>query len=205
MGMDFRAWRWGQAGLLRLCLSVALVLMPVVTTAQNEQLRQTNSPILTIDQDGMFNGSLFGQRIQREATEAGQMLSDENRVIQRALEAEEIALTEKRNLMTPEAFSPLADAFDEKVQSIRLAQDQKSRDITRQVEEGQQEFMQQALPVLSAIVRERQALAILEASSVFLSSESIDITREAIQRIDAEVGDGLAPTPDPAPETPSAD
>ncbi len=203
--MEIKAWRCGQAGAARLCLSLALVLTPVTALTQEDTASRPGSPILIIDQDTMFSNSLFGQRIQREANEAGQVLSDENRVIQRALEAEEIALTEKRKSMTPEAFSPLADAFDEKVQAIRLAQDQKSRDIARQVEVGQQEFMQQALPVLSAIVRERQALAILEASSVFLSSESIDITRDAIQRIDAEVGDGRPATEAPDPETPVAD
>jgi Skp family chaperone for outer membrane proteins len=40
------------------------------------------------------------------------------------------------------------------------------------------------------VVRERNAAVILDRRNVFLSAESVDITQEAIERIDAQLGDG---------------
>ncbi|MEP3297085.1 MAG: OmpH family outer membrane protein [Pseudoruegeria sp.] len=146
--------------------------------------------ILTIDRDILFSNSLFGQRVQREAKEAGRILTDENRRIQKALEAEELDLTKLRRSISPEEFSPMADEFDSRVQEIRIAQDQKSRDISRRVEIARQEFTQMLLSVLSEISIERRAVAILDKDTVFLSAGKIDITDEAVRRIDAAIGDG---------------
>jgi hypothetical protein len=59
-------------------------------------------------------------------------------------------------------------------------------------------------------MRERGAVALIDGRAVLLSADSIDITAEAIARIDAEIGegqiDGTPPQvepqggPDPAPE-----
>ncbi|SLN33925.1 Outer membrane protein (OmpH-like) [Pseudoruegeria aquimaris] len=191
---------------------VALALLaPVAGPAVAQSLgvpvgQPPASAILTIDQEALFASSLFGQRVQREAEEAARELSEENSVIQRALEAEELQLTRQRSQMDPEAFRALADAFDTKVQETRALQEQKSRDIARTVELERQQFLQRALPALSDIVRERNAVAILEIGSVFLSAESIDVTREAVARINADIGDGTvepsenaAPVPRPVP------
>ncbi|MCT8160876.1 OmpH family outer membrane protein [Pseudoruegeria sp. SHC-113] len=184
---------------------------PALAQSADAPLAQPrSSAILTIDQEALFANSLFGRRVQAEAEEAARVLSEENLAIQQELEAEEEALTEQRKVMEPAAFRVLADAFDTKVQDTRALQDQKSREIARSVELARQTFLQRALPTLSDIVRERNAVAVLEIGTVFLSAESIDVTREAVARINADIGDGTesaAPgdqAPEPRPAAPGA-
>jgi Skp family chaperone for outer membrane proteins len=106
------------------------------------------------------------------------------------LKAEERKLTDQRSKLSPDAFSGLADAFDEKVQKTRAAQAAKGRALNELVEKERQVFLAAAGPVLEQMMREAGAAVILERRSVFVSANAIDITDEAIERLDASVGSG---------------
>ncbi|WP_246039813.1 OmpH family outer membrane protein [Sulfitobacter sabulilitoris] len=154
------------------------------------------SPILTIDSDRLYLESAFGRRTAREIEAQGAELAAENRRIEAALTAEEKDLTERRPTMEPTAFRALADAFDEKVQTTRREQDAKTRALNQQLEERRSVFLTAAAPVLETLMREAGAAVILEKRSVFLSANAIDITSDALARIDAVLGDdGKRPAP----------
>jgi Skp family chaperone for outer membrane proteins len=156
--------------------------------------------ILTIDSERMFSESAFGQQVELDLASAIVGLAAENRQIEEALTAEELSLTERRPTLEPQAFRAEAAAFDEKVQGIRLAQDAKERALQQIREVGQRNFLQQATPILGELMRERGATVILERRSVFGSLDSIDVTEEAIVRVDILIADdGAAQN---TPETP---
>ncbi|MBD3625806.1 MAG: OmpH family outer membrane protein, partial [Rhodobacteraceae bacterium] len=146
------------------------------------------SPLLTIDQEKLFRNSAFGQRVVTELEAATARLSDENRKIEERLIAEEKDLTQRRSRMSPEEFRKLADAFDEKVVGIRRAQDGKERSLTRSMDQQRQAFFEGSFGILAQLVRESGAVAILDSRSIVLSSNAIDITDIAIERIDAVLG-----------------
>ncbi len=173
--------------------------------ASGQEALQFPSPILTLDQEALYNGSLAAERISEEIERRGDELAAENREIEARLVAEELELTEKRPTMDPEAFGQLADAFDEKVQRLRAEQDAKTRELQRLRDRERQTFLRRISPILGEIVRERGAVVVLDLRSVFLSAESIDITQEAIDRINAAFEEDEAlPGPDaPEPEPPA--
>ena len=166
------------------------------------------SPILTVEADRLFNESLYGQRLTEEIEVAGSEISAENRQIEAALTAEEKSLTEQRaNLPTAE-FRKLADAFDEKVQSIRQEQDAKGRALAARTEDVRRDFLEAAQPVLGELMREAGAAVLIERRNVFLSADAIDVTDEAIERINARLGTGAAldtGTDEPQTGTPEPD
>jgi len=150
----------------------------------------SGSAILTLDQEAMFTNSELGKRIIADLERDRTALAAENRRIEDQLSAEEKELTQKRGTMPPDQFSKLADAFDAKVQGFRSSQDSKSRALQQRLETARQNFAKQIAPILAQIVRARGAVAILDRSTVLAASDSIDITAEAIRRLDATVGDG---------------
>ncbi len=168
-----------------------------------QEVLQVPSPILTLDQERLFNGSRAAERVSEEIARRTVELTAENRRIEAQLVAEELALTEERPNLPPAEFRALADAFDEKVQGIRDAQDAKARELQRLRDGERQEFLRRITPVLTEIVRERGAVAVLDRRSVFISAESIDITDEAIARINAAFDEEAAP--DPESEAPQDD
>lgn len=151
------------------------------------------SAILTVDIDRMFNQSQFGMRIAQEFTDGGNELAMENRRIADALRAEEIALAEQRPDMDPDVFRIEAEAFDEKAQGIRRAQDAKRRALDDVLTEGRDQFLEVTRPILGQLMVERGAFAILDRRSVLLSLGSIDVTDDVIALIDASIGDGSDP------------
>ncbi len=182
---------FARLAIARLLAAVLWVSMLGLAPATAQPAGGTQAtPILTINQERLFKDSLFGERIMREREEASRALAAENRKIEAQLTAEEKDLTRQRKTLPPEEFRKLADAFDEKVQGIRQAQDSKARALARQIENERQVFFGKVLPILNEIVRERGAVAILDRRAILVASDSIDVTDEALQLIDSRIGDG---------------
>lgn len=197
-----------HAGLVAIC---AAALGAVAPMARAQGLPDTGfatagqtSPILTLERERLFSGSRFGQRVNAQIEEASRALAAENRQIEADLTAEERSLTDRRASLPPEEFRTLANAFDAKVEGIRRTQDAKARALARTREEEQQKFLQAAVPILGQMTADLGAFAILDRGAVILSFDVIDITDEAIARIDAELGDGSAADASPAPAAPGA-
>ncbi|MDW4497738.1 OmpH family outer membrane protein [Sulfitobacter sp. D35] len=186
----------------------ALVGLGPAVSAQGLAGGSVHSPILTIDTERLFVDSDYGQKTTQELEARSAELAAENRRIEAELAAEEQDLTRRRPTMEPEAFRTLADAFDEKVQATRRAQEGKSRELTQEFEQRRVAFLNAAVPVLEALMRSAGAAVVLERRSIFLSANAIDITSDAISRVNDVLGDdadvaptgGQAPGTAPAPE-----
>lgn len=143
------------------------------------------TPILTIDSERLYSESNFGRQTAREFEGKGAELALENRQIETDLGDEEQQLTDRRPVIAPAEFRVLADAFDSKVQEARKSQDGKSRALTQELEERRVFFYNTAIPVLEQLMRSTGAAVILERRSVFISVNTIDITQEAIDQLNA--------------------
>lgn len=153
--------------------------------------------ILTVDIERLFAQSEFGTRIVREYVEAGEQLAVENARIAEALREEELALADARAGMDVDVFRTEADAFDEKAQAIRRAQDAKRENLEQNLTLGRDQFFERIQPILRQIMLDREAFAVLDRRSVLMFSSTIDITDQAIAQINASIGDGSGlPTPD---------
>lgn len=189
-------------GGLAAALSLLLMLGPPALAQDNALVR---SPILSLDQDRMFAQSDFGKRFETELQADGSLLEAENRRIEAALEAEEKDLTARRPAMSADAFRALADAFDTKVQRIRTEQTAKARALGERTEQAQRQFIEAARPVIEALMVDAGAVVIIDPRSVVISRAAIDVTDEAIRRINARLGGGSPRTLPQQPNPTSAD
>ena len=159
------------------------------------------APILTLDDEQLFDASAWGARAEAEIEAAAAGLASENREIEAQLLAEERSLTDRRPGMDPAAFRAEADAFDERVTGIRRAQDLKARAVSRLREAERRAFFSAAVPILSEVMRQHGAVAILDARAIFLADSQIDVTAEVVALADQRLGPGAAPElPDPLDE-----
>lgn len=159
------------------------------------QQAPTANPILTIDSERMFLNSDFGKRVAREIEQRGNELAAENRMIEAELANAEQDLTDRRATMTPEAFRPLALAFDTRVQETRRAQAAKTRALNDLLGQEREVFLGAAGPVLQALMAEVGATVVLERRTVFISTNASDITSQAIDRINATLGERAVKQP----------
>ncbi len=178
-----------QGPLRALCV---LTLLAVAMPLSAQQLGVPQTDVLTISSERLFADSAFGQRVFREIEAESTLLAEENERIVAQLSKEEKDLTEQRAELSAEEFRPLAEAFDEKVQSHRDGQRAKLDALARRGEEARGQFFEMAQPVLIELLREFGASIVIERSNVVLSSDASDITNAAIARIDAAIGDGAS-------------
>jgi Skp family chaperone for outer membrane proteins len=182
-------------------LALALLLPGTMLSAQDETnglpltggdfpVAAADTPILTVDLERLFQQTVFGQAVVEDYNAERRALAAENREIAEALRTEELDLAERRPDMDPAVFREEAQAFDEKAQGIRRAQDSKEAAIEDELARAQDEFVQVVQPVLGEILVDRGASVILHQQSVLLSLDRIDVTDEAIARVDEEIGDG---------------
>ena len=176
---------------------------PLLLAQPSEQVVTT---ILTVDLDRLFGQSQFGERIADDYNTGRLDLNAENRRIADALRVEELELAAQRPDMDPTVFRTEAEAFDEKAQGIRRAQDAKENALEANLEEGRAQFLEVSRPILEQLMVERGALAIVDRRLVLLSNPIIDVTDAAIQSINTAIGDGTSGLSDQAPGTdPEAD
>lgn len=158
----------------------ALVLLAGAAQAQDAK-----APLLTLDQDRFFLESDFGKAaVERERAQSA-VLEQENKRIEAELVAEEQALTDLRMTLSAEEFSSRAAAFDAKVERIRSEQDAKARQLIERRESERNEFLRSAAPILGELLGEHGAVAILEEGLVIVSLSAIDVTDEAIAKLNA--------------------
>lgn len=188
-------------GLRALVLGLMLGPLPVIAQDQPDlPIGQVISPVLVIDTDRVFADSLFGRRVAADVQRDSDALVAENRRIEAALTEEERSLTLRRPNMAAADFRAEADAFDERVQGIRTAQDTKQRALQDGIVAGREQFLQVVRPILGQLMQEAGAAIILDRRTVFLAVGSIEVTDLAIARIDEAIGDGVDMVPEPVPD-----
>ena len=174
--------------LLRVMLAVILAAAQVPARAQ--QLGVVQSDVLVIDIERLLAETAYGQRLQSGIEAGRDALIARNERVATELEAEEQALTKLRETTPADEFREMADAFDTKVTQLRRESERLSRDLERQRELAPVQFMRVAQPVLGEILREADAVALLDVRSVILRADVADVTDIAISRIDARIGTG---------------
>lgn len=180
----------------------AVVMLGLAVPAQAQPLVQGEEQhaILVVDLEQLFEKSLFGQRIAADYAQARVDLAAENRVIESALEEEAKSLAEARDRMDPAVFRGEAEAFDKKVQDIRVAQDAKEAALEQIRTQGSTQFFGAIQPYLATMMDRHGADIMLSSRVVILNRRASDVTAQALALVDRELGDGRAPEETPPPQ-----
>ena len=152
------------------------------------------TPVLTLEKERVFRESAAGKALEAAISAENDALAAENRKIEAALEAEERDLTLRRPSLGTAEFQALAEAFNTKAVGLRDAQVAKAKALERKREEERQKFFQSLAPVLGEIMKDVGAFVILDDKAVLVSFDRIDITDEAIRRMDALAKPAPTPT-----------
>lgn len=194
-----------MTSLRRLTSAAAVALCVVAGSADAQDIGIVQSQVLVLDPERLFEKTLLGRRMLAEHQAQREDMAARNRKLEAELEAEERRLTGQRSGLAPVKFRELADAFDEKVQNIRRDSERRVRDLERERERLPVVFLRQVEPVLIEVMRDSGGVVLLDARTVLLRADAIDVTDTAIARVDGAIGDGApAPEAGATPDAPAA-
>jgi len=141
------------------------------------------SQVLTIDSSRLFPETLLGQSILAAIDQERRDFAAENRVLAEELRVEELDLTDRRASLPREEFARLAEEFDLRVQAARTDRDTMQADIDARADAQERAFLREVRPILAQLMTEAGAAVLIEANTVFLRNDAVDITDIAIARI----------------------
>ncbi|WP_017997850.1 OmpH family outer membrane protein [Paracoccus sp. N5] len=162
-------------------------------------------PVMTLDQEALYAGTKWGQRVKAELERRGQEIAAENERLANQFSAEEQSLTLLRQTMPADEFRKQAEEFDKRAVEVRRQREAAAEELNKRAADEYYAFSRAMLPVLAALMRERGAVAVLDKRAILVAAQSIDVTEALIQRIDSEIGAGpLQQGPNlPAPQEPA--
>lgn len=173
----------------KVMLALGFLLWASVSFAQEASVPAAE--VVVVDPNRLFAETLFGQTISQQLEAEAEILASKNREIEETLRTEERKLTEQRPTMTPEDFRDTAEAFDQKVQAIRRERTELARELEDKRASAEARFLATAQGVLVELMNERGANILLDMRSIILRDNAVDITNDAVRKIDQAIGRGL--------------
>ena len=170
-------------------ISVLFICFTNFSYAQTYPVYKKLSAIAILDQDLLFSESEWGKKVLKNVENQVSKLSNENLVIQTALELEEAKLTKVRKTISKIEFDVLAIKFDQKVKKIRSEQADKQRKINVFLNENRKLFFEKVTPILLNYINELGIEVLLNKDTVALASLGSDITKSAINKINEQLKD----------------
>lgn len=145
------------------------------------------SAVLIVNVEQIYRDSAAGRSIA--ATEEALISETETELARRRalLRAESEALTAARETTPPDEFELRTEAFRRDVAALRRYRRERALAIQRAVAAARARLTQELQPVLVGLMRERRAAVMIDARNVVFSASALDITEEAIKRLDEAV------------------
>jgi Skp family chaperone for outer membrane proteins len=179
------------------------------TQAQNTTKVQDAQvlPIIAFDRDRIQANARMGIALALQIDQLQQEIVAQNAQIFKDLEAEETEIAVLKKTLSEEDFTARAKNFDDKVTKIRAEQAAKAKEVEAQYELSLRAFEQNLNVVLAGIAGDFNAVAVFERQQLYLMSGAIDISDEAIKRLDAQsdtsVSQVISPTLTPEKADPA--
>ncbi|MDG1532604.1 MAG: OmpH family outer membrane protein [Paracoccaceae bacterium] len=172
------------------CIWGVMLTWAIPAQAQFSLGSEISGGVFTVDQEIVFQRTLFGKRLVESFQNEVFLLNSENERVSVELKEEEEALTVQRGILDQAEFRALALAFDQKVVAIRDKQREKERELANISDLNRQFFQTETRAVILKVLKENQVGVLVDTRAVIWSAPETDLTDQIISRIDADLGVG---------------
>lgn len=141
--------------------------------------------ILVVSLEKIRNQSKASKSLAAQSAAIREQLNRDFREQQRALAAEEKALVALRSTLEPDAFEARAARFEQQVRALKKMRRDQSLALRQALRQANEKVDRVLQPILAALMAERKAVIMIDNRDVVISATSLDVTQNAINRLDA--------------------
>lgn len=177
---------------LRAALLLGLTLLPGAPLAQTAGGGGDEAPepaisgsVLIINMERVLREADAARSIQRQAEEIREAIQEQLSGQQDALRQEEQELVALRQTLPPTEFSSRVDNFEKRVRQLKRVSNERGSRLQKALFEANEELKKRLRPELIAIMQERNAAVMIDERNVVISARVLDVTGEAIERLNA--------------------
>ncbi len=183
-------------------VALALALAGPAALAQGDDAAPVAAPtaVLVVDMQRIKSDTAAGRDMLAKTVEIRRRIQAGIEEREAALREEERRLAEERGSLGPGDFRERVRAFEQQVIDNRAFSERESRRLQLVLSRASGLLRDRVTAVLAAIMRERGAELLLDSTQIVLSADRLDITDEAIGRLDAvmpEMPVTIVDVPDP--------
>ena len=178
-------WTKGGASAAPRALVLMLALLCAAPVAAQQQDADPAVTVLVVDMQRIKSDTAAGRDMLNKTVEIRKRIQDAIAARAESLREEEQRLAEERDSLDPADFRERVRAFEQQVFANREFSERESRRLQLVLSRASALLTERATLVLAAIMREREAELLLDATQIVLSADRLDITNEAIRRLDA--------------------
>ena len=176
--------RWLGAQLTAVCIALTAALGPV--SAQSTAPADAFQGVLIVDRERVLRDSAPGRALAAQLQERRLALQQASAELDEAMRAEETEIDQIRDRLTPQQFEERLRDFDQRVRQVRRESQEALQTLQEQVNAARRQLEQSLNLVLRDILEARGASVLVNAQTVIMAREEIDITAEAIERFSTQ-------------------
>jgi outer membrane protein len=170
--------------------------------------------ILIVDMAQILQQAKAAKQVQSELNQQYNLYSKEVAQQEDELQKSSTELERQRTVMAPDAYNLRARELQQHYDQLGKSVQAKRQALQLSLNEAMNKVKQAALEVVADIVKEHKANLVLEKQAVVYEPEGMDVTADAIQRLDKRLPSvpvnlpkldtgALTPTPAPAAAAPA--
>lgn len=170
--------------------------------------------ILIVDMAQILQQAKAAKQVQSELNQQYSIYSKEVAQQEDELQKGSTELERQRTVMAPDAYNLRARELQQRYDELGKSVQAKRQALQLSLNEAMNKVKSAALEVVADIVKERKANLVLEKQAVVYEPEGMDVTADAIQRLDKKLPSvpvnlpkldtgPLTPAPTPAPAPPA--
>ncbi len=166
-------------------LAAAGLSGPALSTARAQEVKPPI--ILIINRNQILGNSLAGKDIGKQADELRKTIAKELQDEFDSIKKDEESLLAQQTLLAPEVLKQRAEALQARRQKFEVDQQIKNREFQASLQKATAEISKVLEPILMDILKERSASILLERSTILFADPELDITAEAMKRLDEQL------------------
>lgn len=170
-----------------LVLIVAVMAPTMSVDAQQPSPALPAPVILIVDMAQILQQAKAAKQVQAELNQQYSIYSKEVAQQEDELQKGSTELERQRTVMAPDAYNMRARELQQRYDQLGKSVQAKRQALQQSLNEAMGKVRNAALEVVADIVKERRANLVLEKQAVVYEPEGMDVTADAIQRLDKKL------------------
>ena len=183
-------------------LVVPVLLLWLLLPAARAWAQQPVAPlILIVDMQEILQDAKAAKGVQSVISQQYNVYSKEVAQEEDELQKARAELERQRTVLTPDAFSLRARELQQRYDDLDQAVQGRRQALQQSLNEAMTKVKVAALDVVKALAEERRANLVIEKQAIVFEAEGLDVTPEAIKRLDEKLASVPVNLPRPEGES----
>ena len=168
-------------------LTILTFAFIIITFSFNAKSEYPITSIAVIDLNLILAEAKAAKKASEEIEGIALEIENSLKASEEELIKEQDELAESQAVMTPESFEDKMVNFQKKVQNFNISKQDRLQSLDNMIADARLQVLQALEPILEQITEEKGLTIILDKNIVLLNTEKMDITKEALKKLNKEL------------------